>query len=198
MVEQPSFNFETISSAVAHSQIFSGGSFAHGWLCGMICAGKRLNGTSWVELLLGRAQHPELTPETLGNRQLLLDLYHSSCEQLHGFSFDFRLLLPDDEIELKDRAIALSQWCEGYLEGLNLAGVGLGSEYLQECREALQDFTEIANLDYNEIMTAAEDEESYVQVVEYVRMAVLLVYTVMTAKQNRARGIIGTTDKYLH
>lgn len=195
MVETQELNFDSVACAVANSQIFSGASFAHGWLSGMVCAGKKLNGTSWVELLLGLANRKD--QQATHNRQLLLDLYHSTCEQLHNFSFDFQMLLPNDEVLLKDRAVALSQWCGGYLEGLDLAGIGLGSDQLRECQEALHDFVEIANLDYENIMASNEDENSYMQVVEYVRMAVLLVYTVMTAKQNKARGMVAT-DKYLH
>ncbi len=198
MQAQRTLNFNDIGSAIGQKRIFSGPSYAHGWLCGMICAGNKMNGSSWAELLLGIDDHSNL--KALESRQLLLDLHRASCEQLHNFSFEFQVLLPDDESDLMTRATSLSEWCEGFLESLALAGIGLGTGQLKECQDVLRDFTEIAALDYDQIKASKSDQESFEQVVEYVRMAVLLIYTVMTTKQNRSRRFSpeSITEDYLH
>ena len=191
-IKIPAFNLVNVALEEANAE--SGAAELHGILCGVICAGQRMNGKSWIEPVLASVgQNKPLTRE---NKTLLLDLYDSSCKQLQEFSFDFQVLLPEDTVSLKSRAIALSQWCAGFLNGLGIAGVRFDNGQLKECQEALEDFVEIAKLDYESIVANDDDEESYMQVVEYVRMAVLLVYTILTAKYNKAK--VSGEQCYLH
>jgi len=187
-VDMPSINFDAISIAVGQSPLFNGASYAHGWICAMICAGRKLNGSSWMALLLDLNSRQDDTE--IRNRQLLLDLYHQSSQQLHHLSFDFEMLLPADETTLGTRAEALTNWCEGFLEGLHLAGVKLEAD----------DFAEIAKLDHSKIEACETDEAAFAHLVEHIRMSVLLIYIIMTAKQNRNKfaGTVTEGGNWVH
>ncbi len=183
MTERCDIEFDGIEQALKQVNALTGPSETHGIVCGVICAGQRMNGRTWLETVMGAMdiQNSALKEQ----RGVLFSLYQQSSEQLQDFSFGFSVLLPDDETDLGMRAQALSDWCRGFLSGLGLAGINMDNGQLQECEEALQDFSEIAKLEHAGLSATNNDEESYMHIVEYVRMAVLLVYTVLTAKQNR-------------
>ena len=69
---------------------------------------------------------------------------------------------------------ALKKWCDGFLFGLALAGVKDMSELPEDSFEVLQDIVTISQV-------TEEDEEdelnevSYLDIIEYVRMGILLI-----------------------
>ncbi len=147
----------------------------HGLLCGFICAGKDIDGRSWLDSVLGHLDMDDAGAKEC--RALLIELYAVSDQKLKDMAFDFQLLLPDDEQPLSKRAAALGEWCQGFMAGLGLAGLEAGSVQSEDCQDALYHFSEISRLDYETLEIAEDDERSYVEVVEYVRMAVLMIYT---------------------
>jgi len=154
---------------------------AHGILCGFICAGKEMDGKSWIEPILGsQTVSNEVLDE---NRALLLKLYEISSIKLQMFELNFSLLLPDDSEALQIRAEALSHWCQGFIIALNRSGINLRTAVSDEVRDALKQMLEISKLDYDIIAVNEEDERAYFEVVEYVRMAVLMVYTEIASEQ---------------
>lgn len=99
-------------------------------------------------------------------------------QQLKDFLFEFELLLPEDDESLSSRAEGLTVWCQGFLTGLKLVGVAVDvlDDQVDEVKEAINDMLEISKMDYEQVVASEEDEEAYVELVEYVRMAVILMY----------------------
>ena len=83
--------------------------------------------------------------------------------------------MPDDDQPLRRRVEALSNWCQGFLLGLGLGGVREGSGLPGDSQEVMRDFAEISRLGHGD-GNKEEEESAYAEIVEYVRMAVLLVY----------------------
>ena len=50
-----------------------------------------------------------------------------------------------------------------------------------ELTEAIDDLIEIAKMNYEQVESSDEDEEAYVELSEYVRMAVIHIYTELHA-----------------
>ena len=155
----------------------------HGSLCGLLCATESVNGAAWVNQILAGQLGPsnvEVTPvqnsENGEGRTLLLIIYKDTAEQLEDPNYGFSLLLPDDDVPMAQRVLALSRWCQGFLLGLGLGGVQEESGLTGDCREVMRDFAEISRLGQGEGEESEEDEAAYAEVVEYVRMAALLVY----------------------
>jgi uncharacterized protein YgfB (UPF0149 family) len=140
----------------------------HGLICGVLC-GSTHSPAAWKEWLIAD-KRPVKTQEMLQN------LYDLSAKQLGEFLFEFQLVLPLDSEELPVRAEALTLWCQGYLTGLKLAQVQIIDREPGEMTEAINDLIEIAKMNYEEVVASEEDEAAYVELVEYVRMAVILVY----------------------
>ena len=156
---------------------------SHGSLCGLMCATEAIKGSTWVnQVLAGQLGLPEtgnvpLHPGADGEeRTLLLILYKDTAAQLDDPDYGFTLLLPDDEQPLQHRVEALSRWCQGFLLGLGLGGVQEQTGLPGDSHEVMRDFVEISRLGHGEGGDNDEDETAFAEIVEYVRMAVLLVY----------------------
>ena len=148
------------------------GSELHGVMCGYLCAGAHNEGEAYLRALMSNKKDAGLRGAALA----LFGLYAVSQQQIAGFNFEFQLLLPDDQDPLVDRAQAFSEWCEGFIQGITMAGVSYDDLEEDDAQEALQHLTEFAQLDYHTLHVEEEDEHALMEVSEYARMAVLHVF----------------------
>lgn len=139
-----------------------------GLICGILC-GNSANNSAWEELVTGGK-------DTKQTHAVLQELYEASAKQLDEFLFEFQLILPPDSAELSVRAEALTLWCQGLLTGLKIVNIPITNRKPSDVTEAINDFIEIAKMNYEEISAAEEDEAAYTELAEYVRMAVILIY----------------------
>lgn len=151
----------------------------HGVLCGLICAGQQLNGNFWfhsaLKLFESRAHI------TGRYRDIVINLYDSTCRQLSGLGTEFHLLLPmADEKSLSTCAEALSIWCQGFLYGLQFTAINLEDELSDEAAEALRCMTELAKLDFNHIEVSEIDKIAYLGVADFVKSSAVLLYEEFT------------------
>lgn len=141
----------------------------HGLLLGRSCAGAGFEADAWLgdaaELLGGEPQD--------NVRQALIGLQEMVRGELCGEDVTVVLLLPDDEAPLAQRAGALGQWCQGFLGGFGLTA--RDGALSAEAMEVLQDLSAIAQV--QSALEESEDGESdYMEVMEYLRVAPLLLF----------------------
>lgn len=146
----------------------------HGSLCGYLAGGATLNGGKPLGALeLEGAEDITLSPSD----QAALDTLLRQCrDALADPNLGFEPLLPADERPLDERADALTEWCRGFLGGFGLAGTDAHAKLSDDAQEVLRDFGTIAasSFDFGD---AAEDEDALVEVQEFLRVGVLLLYT---------------------
>jgi len=144
---------------------------AHGTLVGMVCAAGQTSVQDWWAQV-----YEPVEGQDAPTRPDVIDLM--AAETLDGLldaSGTFDLMLPDDEDALEARADALHEWCHGFLYGYGVAGgrdVGLLPE---EAAELLRDMTQFAQARFELGDDAEEDELSYSELVEYLRVGVMLL-----------------------
>ncbi len=141
----------------------------HGLLLGRSCAGAGFDADAWIAdavELLGAEPSDNV-------RQALVGLQEMVKGELSGNDITVVLLLPGDDEPLAERAKALGQWCQGFLDGF---GMILGNAALSaEAMEVLQDLSAIAQV--QSALEESEDGESdYMEVMEYLRVAPLLLF----------------------
>jgi yecA family protein len=168
--------FDDLTAALGDTELKLHASQVHGLISGVLC-GNFNEETDWEERVMGE----KLTDEPA---DVLQALYLGTAHQLAESLFEFQIILPDDDTDLPDRAEALTVWCQGYLTGLKLAGVPILDREPSELTEAIDDLIEIAKMDYQDVVATEEDEEAYVELVEYVRMAVIHIFTDLHAGAN--------------
>lgn len=97
------------------------------------------------------------------------------AERLSGFS----PLLPDEDETAECRTEAMAHWCEGFLHGL------VSSERSGELQKRLaaepiadiiRDMLQMTRAVAGGAATQEEEEQAYVEIVEYLRIAAQLVY----------------------
>ena len=142
----------------------------HGLLLGRSCAGAGFELEPWLSdaaELLGIAPEDSL-------RQALAGLQEMVRGELTGEDIAVVLLLPSDDAPLAERASALGQWCQGFLGGFGL--IAGDAALSAEAMEVLQDLSSIAQV--QSALDESEDgENDYMEVMEYLRVAPLLLFT---------------------
>jgi uncharacterized protein len=161
-------NYTELNNVLSHTTLKLHPSQVHGLICGILC-GNPKRSTAWEALIAGNK-------ETAKTHEVLQALYERSAQQLGDFLFEFQLLMPDDQESLPVRAEALTLWCQGFLTGLKLAQIQIVDREPSEMTEAINDIIEIAKMNYEEVVASDEDEAAYVELIEYVRMAIILIY----------------------
>lgn len=144
-----------------------------GVLAGTLCAG-RLTLPGGVAPLL--ALDVPLGNEDRHDLQGGADLVALS---LRDPEFGFSPFLPEDSASLPQRAAALAEWCDAFIEGFS-AGMaeGPGGEMSAETEEILGDLGAIAGgLDADSLDDDDEDDErDFWQIAEFVRIAVISIF----------------------
>lgn len=170
MTTTPSLpSYSEVASALKKTAGHYNASQVHGLMCGLICATSGQADTHWEKMLFGKEKNPQI-------EEILQELYENSFHQISEFSFEFSLLLPDDDNDINQRAEALGLWCQGFLTGLEQAKVPIKNREPSEVTEALDDLIEISQVNYGDISSSDEDETAYFELVEYVRLAALMIF----------------------
>jgi uncharacterized protein len=142
---------------------------AHGCLCGALCARRDYSSADWLEEVLPgvAAGHPE--------DSVLAGLFIESAGALAGSDLEFQPLLPDD-VAIDERVAALAAWCQGFLYGLGSAGTVGRAALPGDVEEVLTDLARIAQAGVTGADSPEEEEDAYVELVEFLRAGVQLVY----------------------
>lgn len=140
----------------------------HGLLTGMLSLRKPLNEDAWRSALV---ENLDCAKPTKGQWGVLSAVISQIFDALNSVDFEFEVLLPKDSEPLTQRLEALGCWCRGYLSGLGLVGVTQVDLAHKVIKELIQDLSQIAHISI-ETDDSETDEHNYMELVEYVRVAV--------------------------
>jgi len=170
--------YEPINKSLAQVGGLMDAAEAHGLLCGFLCTQTDFSTANWLKHVLGEAAIEDgLTPEC--QKQLIL-VKNYTLEQLNSPDCSFNLLLPSDDEMISQRIQALAGWCEGFLFALGANQLDF-TQLSEHVQELIQDIIAISRLAPHEAVeeNEAQDneaEENYVELVEYIRMGILILY----------------------
>jgi yecA family protein len=169
--------FEQWANVFTAHQAFSHPSELHGALCGRLAAGARMQTEDWMGMV---CEHMGLPPtggeDSQELHKFMASAYDETLERLKSADMSFRPLLPDDDYAIEQRLEALISWVRGFLEGMALsAGESLG-QAPDEIRELIEDLVAISQLSDEEEQDD-ESEQQLMEIVEYVRLGALSVFT---------------------
>lgn len=155
-----------------------GASDLHGSLTGYLCAGGSAGAEEWPAAL-----EIEPEPATPLNDEALRRLYRECQAQLEDPDLGFEPLLPGADAPVEHRAEALVEWCRGFLGGVGLSGPAARA-LSADANEVLSDIGRIAasRFDYDD---ENEDETALCEVLEFVRVGVLLLHAEMRRPRSK-------------
>jgi len=156
----------------------------HGLVCGMASAAPaEFNLAELVQL----AGTDALTDEAAVTR-----FVGDTLDVLYSPDMDFQPLVEDDETPLGQRLSSLAQWCAGFLSGFGAGvsaqtteGSASGNNLPIDVQEMLRDFTSISAFDEDDVEAGEDgeqDEASFMEIFEYVRVAAILAMTLMAER----------------
>lgn len=147
---------------------------AHGILCGQLSGGLQEMNPVWLKQFLSNLG---VKGEPWNNAsEWFSQLHRFTLEELSDDQFNFMPLLPDDEDPLDARLGSLAEWCSGFLAGFGASGSRKPEEFSEDTLNALKDIQQISQVD-TEVEGEEDGESAYFEVLEYVRMAALMIYT---------------------
>ncbi len=169
--------YDLVDRRLRAAGIEVGASEVHGLMSGLLCSGSADAPLLWVAELFDHIDSGGMASREC--QQLLYRLFQLTRKQMEDPDSGFSLLLPADGRPLKQRALALVEWCQGFIYGMGLSGVGERS-FSGEIREALTDLGEITRMDHDRMEESEENEEAYMELSEFIRVAAMLVRAHMT------------------
>ncbi len=171
----------TLSQTLQALRVGVNASDLHGSLCGYLCAGGLTDAQRWMNAL---ALEIEALDCPKASQLVLEQLYTVCCAQLDAIDFSFEPLLPEPALAVEERASALVEWCRGFLGGFGLAGTVLQSgELSADANDILRDFGTIAASGF-EYADAEEDETALTEVVEFIRVGVMLLHAELSERSH--------------
>ena len=204
-------DFSEIDVVLERLGVIYAASESHGVLCGLLCVKGFVSYDEWKRLLHDEQKsQPAWNDEDIDeeingmndDRQagsamdddwgLLQDLYEETLRQLSDDDYGFSLLMPEDEQPLRLRTQALVEWCEGFLFGLGAGEVKDFAQLPDDVNEISHDLAEISRA-YHEDESTEADEVAYTELVEYVRVGVLVIYEALQLTREVRAG-----NKVLH
>lgn len=169
--------YDEITDALKRMNLEQDAAEVHGALCGLFCTVNGLDAPFWLNnSLTNTPEEDAYTVDALASesRSLLTQLFNGTEKQLSGEDFDFKPFLPDDSSGLFSRVEALSNWCQGFLFGLSQGGLTDPDGLPGELPDIIKDIVEISRAESYELDDDQQDEKDFMELVEFVRVAVQL------------------------
>jgi hypothetical protein len=166
--------FDRLQDALQAADADSGAAESHGVICGIICAAGTSDPGLWLDHLLGEGNTASAMAQSA--QLLLTEIYSETLLHFNDGDLGLVLLLPEDDAPLSLRSQALGEWCQGFLYGLGLGGVREDRARMGDVSEIMHDFYEISNTRFEHELNDEDEESAYAEIVEYVRMSVLLCH----------------------
>lgn len=177
--------YQNLDSTLSQLNVPLSVSEVHGLCSGLLCAQTSAAAkTRWFTELLDAA---ELDANDVANKAAQLktldEWFAHTLGSLNDAELDFSPVLPEEQASAAIRARALGDFCAGFTYGIGLATAQQGKRVLPEdSREIIEDFQAIDAADAidqadeeGEMMDSEAQENVYVELLEFVRVGVLLV-----------------------
>ncbi len=174
-------SYQSFVDTISILELPFSGSELHGIMCGYLSAGAPREGIAYLRTLIANQNDPAMRPATLA----IFAVYTVTQQQIEGLGFEFQMMLLDDSEAMERRGQSFCDWCEGYTQGIRMAGVDYNELEDEDTQDALQHITEFADMDYESLHVEEEDddERALIELIEYTRMAVLHIHSDLQANR---------------
>lgn len=134
----------------------------HGLLTGIVCVTEPPSREEWQEILTTLSV-PALNDTAL---DILTDESEDVSHALSEDELDYLPMLPDDDHPLRERVLALADWCAGVVLGFGLASGHIRNDEMEQIGH-LQD---VAAVEFEDSDDDEEGEMGYQELYEFVRL----------------------------
>ncbi|REG81474.1 UPF0149 family protein [Marinomonas pollencensis] len=168
-------DFDLIADVFVSESISASPAELHGQLCGYLASGVTLPLEDWLAMVVEFCDIEGWKEDA--SRAAIVELYTSTLTLLQNGEYALVPCISDDDAELCERGVTLSQWAHGFLAGYGLSGQK--KDLSDETKQVLRDFANISGMQAE--MRALEDnndnETDLTELVEYVRLSAMMLYS---------------------
>jgi len=175
-MSQLTLDFEDLNDALTRLNADIEAAELHGTLSGLLCAVGN-SADKHLDTLIPKGATGDALDQQAYKRVRRCSTI--ILAQFNDIEMPFEPLLPDEDEDLQTRTEALCDWSHGFLLGLAMAGVKDYDKLPKEASEFCQDLLEISKATSYEHAGNDEDEAAYYELVEYLRVGVLLIYEML-------------------
>ena len=170
-------DYHSLASALQRIAVELRPAELHGQLCGQLCSQPGFEFARWLDLSLPELVEARVQGDALASEaeMLLQQLFSATEAGLQDPELGFQLFLSDDEEDLHHRLDELAEWCSGFLVGLAMGGIKEFKGLPGDIPELLEDLVEVSRAGNYELQDEEEDENAYMELIEYVRMGAMLI-----------------------
>lgn len=156
-----------VNSIILQKDAAESAAEVHGVAVAMLCLDPKTEVGSWLsEAIFSEADLLE------DDKFMLMNLFEQSKELMASDEYLFDLFLPDEEASIRERGLALMQWCQGFLFGMGRIESKMA--WPADVDEILKDIVEFTKLD-TDIEDEEEVEGALMEIHEYLRASVMLI-----------------------
>lgn len=168
-------DFDLIADVFVSESISASPAELHGQLCGYLASGVTLRLEDWLAMVVEFCDIEGWKEDA--SRAAIVELYTSTLTLLQNGEYALVPCISDDDAELCERGVTLSQWAHGFLAGYGLSGQK--KELSDETKQVFRDFANISGMQAE--MRVLEDnndnETDLTELVEYVRLSAMMLYS---------------------
>ncbi|MFT5082305.1 MAG: yecA family protein [Lentisphaeria bacterium] len=168
-----------------------------GLLCGKLSGGQSLDDREWQDIAIEfmELEHLRLNEDQTFHIQAL---YKETRRLLRDANFRFSPMLPGDESSIDRRVQELGAWCQGFLHGVGTSGLSGNAVIDPNVADALRDLAQISQVSVEEDDDVDENEVYWVELVEFVKVAVLSIYVDLGDSDDASAKQQSKTNKTVH
>ena len=181
-------NYQDVTQALERVEVASDAAECQGAMSAVICFAGEAGFAVWLGSHLPEIESAKMDGDALATDTARITelLYRSVCDQLMAGSLEYQLLLPEDDTDLEMRTEAMMHWCQGFLLGLQYVGIADNGRFHEDLAEIIKDITEISQMSLGELDHSEEEEQSYAELVEYLRVGVMLLWETLSAQESQS------------
>ncbi|MCV2403451.1 YecA family protein [Marinomonas sp. C2222] len=168
-------DFDLIADVFVTEEITASPAELHGQLCGYLASGVTLPLEDWLAMVVEFCDIESWKEEA--SRAAIVELYTATLTLYQNGEYALVPCMADDDADLADRGVTLSQWAHGFLAGYGLSGQK--NDLSEETKQILRDFANISGMqsEMRVLEDSNENEEDLMELVEYVRVSAMMMYT---------------------
>ncbi len=176
--------YDEVAATLVRCPTLPSPSEAHGLVTGLLVAGVSPPRRAWEQELFGSLDPADVLASECRS---VLDRIFAAAEVEHDQEgMELTLLLPAGIAVDRARLVALSDWVEGFLFGLGLAGESLKVGLSSQGRSVLADIAEFARLDVDDAEDNDDNRSMLIDVEEFLREGVLLIEAELAGARQQA------------
>jgi len=168
-------DFDLIADVFVTESITASPAELHGQLCGYLASGVTLPLEDWLSMVVEFCDIEGWKEEA--SRAAIVELYTATLTLYQNGEFALVPSISDEDSDLCDRGVTLSQWAHGFLAGYGLSGQK--NDLSEEIKQILRDFANISGMqaEMRVLENNNDNELDLTELVEYVRLSAMMMYS---------------------